>query len=102
MPTMSQTDLEHLQTHLEGLKNSLLRGVLVGAGSVVLNFSDSSTLLVQCPFDVFDGKSLSTGHGESPGTSVILFELLNQHVTDVKAGPQGEVELEFGDGKSIR
>jgi hypothetical protein len=100
--SLSQTDFENLQADLTGLKGSLLMGVLVGAGSIVLNFSNRATVLIQCPFEAYDGKVSSSGHGESPETSVILFRYLNKSVTDTNADRLGRATLVFNAGTGMR
>ena len=77
-------------------------GVMVGAGSLVLNFSNQATVLVQCPFEVFGGAAVSTGHGESPETSSLLFGFLNQTVTEASVGTSGLITLEFNAGLGVR
>lgn len=77
-------------------------GVLVGVGSIVLNFTCGSRLLIQCPFEVYDGRNSSSGHGEALDTSPLLFGILNQPITDVRVGPQGETSWAFGAHKGIR
>ena len=102
MTTLSQTEWEHLQAHLSGLRTSSCVGVLVGAGSMVLNFSDGSSLLVQCPFEVNDNGNLNMGHGESPGTSVALFGLLNEPIVDASVDTIGQITLNFRANRKIR
>ena len=102
MASLSQAEWEHLQADLNGLKALIFVGILVGIGSMVLHFSDGSSLLVQCPFEVYDGGTSNKGHGESPGTAVILFGFLNEHVLDVSVYLVGRITLEFSAGRGIR
>jgi hypothetical protein len=102
MTSLSDTDLENLKADLSSLKRSTFVGVLVGAGSMILHFSDGSSVLVQCPFETYDGDTSNKGHGESPGTSLILFTFLNEHVGDVSADLTGKIKLEFETSKGIQ
>jgi hypothetical protein len=102
MPTLSPAEWENLQADLSGLKTLIFVGVLVGAGSMILHFSDGSSLLVQCPFEVYDDGTSNKGHGQSPGTAVILFGLLNEHIFDVSVGVDGQITLAFGAARGIR
>jgi hypothetical protein len=102
MSPLSPTELEDLQSSLEGLKSSSLTGIMVGAGSMVLNFANQATVLVQCPFEAFDGAAVSAGHGETPETSALLFGLLNQTVTEASVGTSGLITLEFNGGLGVR
>jgi hypothetical protein len=102
MAILSQAEWEHLQAELRGLKTSLFVGVLVGVGSMILHFSDGSSLLVQCPFEMNDAGISNAGHGESLGTSAILFGLLNEHVSDVSLGNDGDITLKFSSDRAIR
>ena len=102
MTSFSQTEWKNLQADLSGLKTLIFVGVLVGAGSMIFNFSDGSSLLVQCPFEAYDDGTSNMGHGESPGTSVILFGFLNEHILDAGVDAVGQVTLKFSAGRGIR
>jgi hypothetical protein len=102
MTSLSQADRENLQADLSNLKSSIFVGVLVGVGSMILHFSNGSSVLVQCPFEVDDGGASNMGHGESPGTSVVLFGFLNEHVDDISVDVVGQITLAFGASRSIR
>jgi hypothetical protein len=102
MATLSQADQANLQAELNDLKSSIFVGVLVGAGSLILHFSNGSSILVQCPFETVDDGPSARGHGESPTTSAILFGFLNSRVADVTVDAAGLAELRFGQGRGIK
>jgi hypothetical protein len=100
--SLSQTDLENLRADSNSLATSAFVGVLVGHGSMILHFSDGSSVLMQCKFEVFDRKLSQFGHGESPGTSVILFEFFNEHVVGVSVDVVGQMTFSFGPERGFR
>lgn len=102
MTSFSQIDRENLQAALGSVKGSLFTGVLVGAGSVILHFSDRSSETVLCPFEVFDGEVSNTGHGESPATSLALFGFLDERIGDASVDEIGQITLIFGTDRGIR
>ena len=102
MASHSQIDLQKLVADSNSLTGSTFVGVLVGAGSMILHFSDGSSVLVQCTFETYENTISRTGHGESPGTSTILFEFLNEDVVGVSVDAVGQMTFDFGAGKGIR
>jgi hypothetical protein len=102
MTPLSQTDLENLRANSKSLTASAFVGVLVGFRSMILHFSNGSSVLVQCGFEVFDGKLSQCGHGESPATSVILFEFFNEHVVNVSVDLVGQMIFNFGTDREFR
>jgi hypothetical protein len=102
MNSPTQTDWKSLQVDLISLKSSTFVGVLVGVGSIILHFSNGSSVLVQCPFEVFDGASSKAGHGEAPASSLLLFGLLNGRVDDASIDAKGRITFQFGASSSIR
>jgi hypothetical protein len=102
MTSLSQTDLENLQADSNSLTTSAFVGVLVGHGSMILHFSNGSSVLVQCEFEVFDGKLSRPGHGESAATSLILFEFFNEHVVSVSVDVVGQMTFSFGANRGFR
>jgi hypothetical protein len=102
MTSLSETDLENLRADSKSLTASTFVGVLVGFGSMILHFSNGSSILVQCGFEVFDGKLSQSGHGQSPGTSVILFEFFNEHVVNVSVDLVGQMIFNFGTDREFR
>jgi hypothetical protein len=102
MNFLSKMDLENLQADLGGLTNSALVGVLVGYGSIVLNFSNGASLLVQCSFDANDGLVSCAGHGLSADTSTILFKFLNADIAGVNVNRAGQIDFDFGAGRCLR
>jgi hypothetical protein len=61
-------------------EKSILTGVTVGVGPLVLLFSSNVRVMIQCPFEFEVKEHLQTGHGECPASSVIIFPALNQKV----------------------
>jgi hypothetical protein len=102
MATLSQIDHENLQADSNSLTASAFVGVLVGHGSMILHFSNGSSVLVQCAFEVYDNKISRTGHGESSETSTLLFEFFNLPVVAVSVDALGQITFDFGAGKGIR
>lgn len=96
MTLLTESNLPVLQHDLESLKSSSLVGVLVGRGSMVLRFSNTASVLVQCPFEVRSPGANGEGDGEVPETSLPLFSLLNEGVVDVHVDGGGRVTLDFG------
>jgi hypothetical protein len=86
---------------LEQLTNVLLTGVLVGAGSLILQLANGASILVQCPFEVRGSSGRAAGHGESNGTASLLFPFLNRTVDRAGLGPHGTLELDFGSGEQL-
>lgn len=101
MPALAQCDPNVLQSDLAGLANTTLTGILVGVGSIVLNFSDGSSVLVQCPFEALEGRTKTSGHGENPADSVALFGLLNKSVSSADVNESHEATLHFQEGGAI-
>ncbi|PWW10042.1 hypothetical protein [Mangrovibacter plantisponsor] len=65
---------------LKEFEQSILTGVIVGVGSLVLLFSSGSRIMIQCPFQCGKKSHLKSGHGEDLTTSILLFPTLNQKV----------------------
>jgi hypothetical protein len=102
MTSLSRSDLEKLQADSNSLTTSAFVGVLVGSVSMILHFSNGSSMLVQCAFEVYDENVSQSGHGESPGTSVILFEFFNEPVVSVNVNVVGRMTFDFGAGRGFR
>jgi hypothetical protein len=102
MASLSQIDLQNLQALSNSLTGAAFVGVLVGAGSMILHFSNGSSVLVQCTFETCENTISRASHGESPGTSTILFEFLNKDVVGVSVDAVGQMTFDFGAGKRIR
>jgi hypothetical protein len=86
---------------LEQLTNVLLTGVLVGAGSLILQMANGASILVQCPFEVSGSSARALGHGESYETASLLFPFLNRTIGAAALGPSGALELRFGSNQQI-
>jgi len=102
MSSLSSADHANLQADLTGLKDSHLVGVLVGAGSIVLKFSDGASVLVQCPYEVAEGGKSQNGHGEQPASSATLFGLLNHRLSGAKVDKHGRTTFQFEAGGRLR
>lgn len=98
MRAVTEPDLTLLRSDIGILGNTILVGILVGAGSLVLHFSDGSSLLIQCPFEAIAGRDATRGHGENPATAPALFRFLNEPVTGVAVSETGESTLRFRTG----
>lgn len=87
---------------LAELCNTILTGVTVGVGSLVLLFSSGAQILLQCVFECTEGSIARSGHGENPNSSQILFGCLN-HRVDVAVMDNNDVLiLRFDDGMDLR
>lgn len=95
-------DLSRLQADLRSFEGAKLVGVLVGGGSLILEFSNSASLLIQCPFQAEDDGMVRSGHGEQPKTAVILFDFLNADVNKTTVDPMARGEFVFGARRRIR
>lgn len=69
------------KNELDEFNSSILTGITVGIGSLILLFSSGVTVLVQCPFQCGKKGQFSAGHGEDIMTSTLLFSFLNHVVT---------------------
>jgi len=99
---LSTTEIDVLNDSLGCLRGQAFTGVLVGVGSIILHFNGVCSLLLQCPFEVCEGATTKSGHGESRETSANLFDLLNQCVVDAHADPTGQIFLTFGGRRTIK
>jgi hypothetical protein len=102
MNSLSKMDLENLQADLGSLITSAFVGVLVGYGSMILHFSNGSSLLMQCPFEANEGSVSRAGHGEHADTSLALFQFLNADIVDVTVDGVGQIDFDFGARRSLR
>lgn len=87
---------------LEELSNTLLTGVTTGSGSIVLLFSNESQILIQCKFSLLVEGESRVGHGEEPGSSVVLFQELNQNVDRAILAENMVMELHFNNRDVLR
>jgi hypothetical protein len=102
MPALSNENLKSLIADVKGLKDSTLVGVLVGDGSMILNFANGSSILLQCPFKTAINGVSATGHGEDAETAIHLFALLNTKVVDAAVDESGLITLKFSRTKKLR
>ncbi len=76
--------------------SSVLTGVTVGVGSLILVFGNGVTLLIQCPFKSESKGKEQWGHGEEVHASVILFDFLNCKVEGARLEGVAVLVLDFG------
>ncbi|MCU1738633.1 MULTISPECIES: hypothetical protein [unclassified Pseudomonas] len=83
---------------LAELQSSLFTGVTVGLGSQVLNFENSVSILIQCPFKCEIEGGVKWGHGEEAIDSALLFSFLNHRVEQVSIESDGTLIMRFDVG----
>ena len=86
---------------LEEFKNSILTGVTVGMGSLILQFSSNAYIMMQCDFRVSTEFSIKSGHAEKVDYSPILFQLLNEQVESIEFTSQSTLSLTFSGAKHL-
>jgi hypothetical protein len=79
---------------LEEFRNAILNGTIVGIGSLVLQFSTAAQI-IQCPFQVDEGKNVLKGHGEIVDSSSLLFVFLNLQVIEIKMDEDCILSMRF-------
>jgi hypothetical protein len=87
---------------LAELSRTLLTGVTVGIGSLILVFVSGAQILVQCMFECIEGDITRLGHGEDPGTSQILFAYLNHEVESAVMDRDAVLTLRCENNKFLR
>lgn len=87
---------------LAELRYTLLTGITVGIGSLILVFVSGAQILVQCTFECIEGDVTRLGHGEDISTSPILFGYLNQRVERAVMDSDAVLTLWFGESKFLR
>jgi hypothetical protein len=102
MTNPTNYDRTNLLADLSELVGTSLSGVLVGIGSIVLNFSNRYVLAMQCGFEVRSINTSTTGHGCSSQTSPALFELLNGDIVRVELDNDNVITLEFEENRQLR
>ncbi|WP_338641058.1 hypothetical protein [Burkholderia pyrrocinia] len=81
---------------------TILTGVTVGVGSLILLFASGAHILVQCSFQCVELGSVCYGHGEQATDSLLLFEYLNHTVESVEFDNESALTLIFADGKHLK
>ena len=84
------------------LCHSLLTGVTVGIGSLILVFVSGAQILIQCAFECAEGDVTRFGHGEDVSTGPILFGYLNHGVESAVIDSDAVLTLRFEDSKFLR
>ncbi|HVB17132.1 MAG TPA: hypothetical protein VNF04_11395 [Stellaceae bacterium] len=102
MAHLSAKDMNNLRKDLRNIEGSSLVGVLVGDGSMILNFSNNASILIQCAFETNDGEVVEGGHGEISQTAIYLFKFLNTRLDDVAVTEAGLITLGFGPDRRVR
>lgn len=82
--------------------HTILIGVTVGIGSLVMVFVSGAQILLQCTFECVDGDVVRSGHGEDVSTSPMLFGYLNHRIEVAAMDRDAVLTLNFDDGKSLR
>ncbi len=86
---------------LHEFEHSIFTGITVGIGSMILLFSSSTRVLIQCPFLCGRNERSHLGHGENIETSNLLFPLLNHEVKNCSLVGNKRLNLCFDDGSYI-
>ncbi|MBR8068314.1 hypothetical protein LGN09_27360 [Burkholderia cenocepacia] len=81
---------------------TILTGVTVGIGSMILLFASGTHILVQCTFQCVEPGNVRHGHGEQATDSLLLFEYLNHTVETAEFDNESTLTLNFGDGKHLK
>jgi hypothetical protein len=81
---------------------TILTGVIVGIGSLVLLFANGAHVLIQCTFECIERGNVHLGHGEQVTDSSLLFEYLNHTVESAELENESVLILNFDDGKYLR
>jgi hypothetical protein len=83
---------------VKGLRGFFLSGVLVGIGSLVLQFSGNAQIIISCPFKIEGEQGVEFGHGEDPYTSPLMFKCLNDNVVGSSVDDSHNLRLNFRGG----
>ncbi|RKE24462.1 hypothetical protein B0G76_8350 [Paraburkholderia sp. BL23I1N1] len=81
---------------------TILTGVTVGIGSLILLFASGAHVLVQCTFQCIERGNVRHGHGEQATDSSLLFEYLNHTVGSAEIDNESVLTLNFEDGKHLK
>ena len=81
---------------------SILTGVTVGIGSLVLLFSSGASILIQCPFQCGKEGTSRMGHGEAVNDSVLFFSALNHEVKNAEMLSNDTLILSLSGGYEIK
>ncbi|NYI01175.1 DUF6188 family protein [Cupriavidus plantarum] len=87
---------------LAEIRHTILTGVTVGVGSLVLLFSSGAQIVLQCVFECQEDGIVRAGHGEDVSSSPVLFGLLNRRIVDATVDGNLILSLHFEDGGHLR
>lgn len=87
---------------LAELRDTVLTGLTVGIGSLVLLFASGAQVLVQCMFQCGEEDALRSGHGEDIRSSPLLLDLLNHRVEDAMINADWVLTLRLDDDRYLR
>ncbi len=87
---------------LAEFRHTVLTGLTVGIGSIVLLFGSGAQILLQCVFQCEEHGVVRQGHGEDVSTSPLLFAFMNHRVVGVTMDGHMMLSLHFDDGKYLR
>jgi hypothetical protein len=87
---------------LAEFRGTILTGMTVGIGSLILLFSNGTQILLQCTFECNKGGVLQSGHGEDINTSPLLFNYMNCRVNAIMVDDNLVLTLQFDTGGNIR
>lgn len=87
---------------LAELRDTILTGLTVGIGSIVLLFASGAQILLQCVFQYGEAGALQSGHGEDIHSSHLLFTLLNHRVGNATIDANLVLTLRFDDGRFLK
>ena len=83
---------------VRGLQDFFLSGVLVGVGSLVLQFSGDAQIVISCPLKVEGEQGVEFGHGEDAYTSPLIFKCLNDDVVESSVDSGHNLRLDLRSG----
>lgn len=87
---------------LAEIHHTVLTGLTVGVGSLILLFASGAQILLQCPFEGNEDGIVQAGHGEDMSSSPALFGFLNRRIIDATVDGNLILSLHFDDGRYLR
>lgn len=87
---------------LAEFSKTILTGITVGSGSLVLLFANGAHVLVQCPFELLEQGTIRHGHGEHTVDSTLLFGYLNCTVESAAIDDGSILTFNFECGRRLR
>ncbi|HTX48317.1 MAG TPA: hypothetical protein VMB34_33620 [Acetobacteraceae bacterium] len=102
MASLANCEPANLQADLCGLKATALTGVRVGSGSIIPNFSDRSSVVVECSCEVRQGEPTYVGHDCTPATAAPRFAMPNTDSVDANLDENPRITFTVDTGSGIR